>query len=247
MKNGMNSISSAQSEYSEAFNLSLNDITFVTDDVEMVYNEILKQEIPVNRDVKTIRECTTRMATGLNPRDHFKLGTGNIKYITVKNLDLNDGIDFDNCDLIDEKALELVHARSDISKWDILFASICPLGRCYLIDEEPRWWDINESVFTIRPNYDILTSEYLYMMFKHPAIVKKLTNKSTWSIFKGIRQDDLLNVYIPIPDKKTMEKLSVELSKMIKLKRSINNMNRELDKAKEFIMPLIMNGQVTVK
>lgn len=50
-------------------------------------------------------------------------------------------------------------------------------------DEQTNLVKIHESVFAIRPNHDVVTSEYLYLMFKHPAIVKKLTNKSTGSIF----------------------------------------------------------------
>ena len=243
----INKISDDEEIYLKDFVSSISNLSFIKSDIDMTYNELLNQEIPRNWEVKKLDECIEKISTGLNPRNHFKLGKGNIKYITVKNLDLDDGIDYENCDLIDEDALKLVHSRSDISKGDILFASICPLGRCYLIDEEPKGWDINESVFSIRPDYNVITSEYLYLMFKHPAVIKKLTNKSTGSIFKGIRQDDLLNVYIPIPDKVTMEEISKELRKMIKLKRSISELNKELNKAKEFILPLLMNGQVGFK
>ena len=243
----INKISDDEEIYLKDFVSSISNLSFIKSDIDMTYNELLNQEIPRNWEVKKLDECIEKISTGLNPRNHFKLGKGNIKYITVKNLDLDDGIDYENCDLIDEDALKLVHSRSDISKGDILFASICPLGRCYLIDEEPKGWDINESVFSIRPDYNVITSEYLYLMFKHPAVIKKLTNKSTGSIFKGIRQDDLLNVYIPIPDKVTMEEISKELRKMIKLKRSISELNKELNKSKEFILPLLMNGQVGFK
>ena len=245
--NNINIMSEKNSNNLKDFIDSLDNITFEKEKVQMVYNDILKQDIPSNWTVKPISECISKISTGLNPRDHFKLGNGNIKYITVKNLDIDDGIDFENCDVIDEDARKIVHARSDISKGDILFASICPLGRCYLIDEEPKNWDINESVFSIRPNYDVVTSEYLYMMFKHPVIIKKLTNNSTGSIFKGIRQDDLLNIYIPIPDKNTMETISTELDKMIKVKRNINSINTELNKSKELLLPLLMSGQIKIE
>ena len=247
IKENIKKISIDNEEYIGDFISSLKKVSFVTENVEMTYNDILKQDIPTNWEVKQIKDCILKISTGLNPRDHFKLGKGNIKYITVKNLNTDDSIDFDNCDVIDEEALQIVHARSDISKGDILFSSICPLGRCYLIDEKPKGWDINESVFSIRPNSDVVTPEYLYLMFKHPAIVKKLTNKSTGSIFKGIRQDDILKLYIPIPDKNTMNSISQELRKMIKLKRNINEINKQLDKSKDLIIPLMMNGQIKIE
>ena len=129
---------------------------------KMVWNDELKREIPEGWEVKKIKDCITHIKTGLNPRDNFKLGMGDIKYITVKNITTSGSIDFSKCDIIDDKAKEIVHNRSDISKGDILFASIAPLGRCYLIQEEPEKWDINESVFSIRPDYKIVSSEFLY-------------------------------------------------------------------------------------
>ena len=112
-----------------------------------------------------VQDIISNICTGLNPRDNFKLGTGDIKYITVKNLTSNGTLDFTGCDTIDESARTIVHNRSDIQIGDILFASIAPLGRCYLIQSEPTDWDINESVFSIRANTDIITPAFLYLYF----------------------------------------------------------------------------------
>lgn len=54
-------------------------------------------------------------------------------------------------------------------------------------------------------------------------------------------------MYIPVPDKKTMKLISIELGKMIKLKRNINEINRQLDKSKDLIIPLLMNGQLKIE
>ena len=135
----------------------------------------------------------------MNPRDNFKLGTGDIKYITVKNLTPNGTLDFTGCDTIDESARTIVHNRSDIQIGDILFASIAPLGRCYLIQSEPTDWDINESVFSIRANTDIITPAFLYLYFMSDAFIKHATSSSTGSIFKGIRINTLLETELCVP------------------------------------------------
>ncbi|MDD2625602.1 MAG: N-6 DNA methylase, partial [Bacilli bacterium] len=211
---------------------------------EMVYDEKLKQNIPSSWEVKKLKDCIEKVSTGLNPRNHFKLGDGDIKYVTVKNLDIDGNIDFSNCDVINEKARKLIHARSDISVGDILYASICPLGRCYLIKDKIKNWDINESVFSIRANKEVVTPEYLYMIFKHEAVIKKLTNAATGSIFKGIRINDLLNIYIPIPDKETMDKISENIKCILELQRNIYSNAKELSDISDLILPLIMSGQV---
>ena len=140
---------------------------------KMVWNNELKREIPEGWEVKKAKDVIEHINTGLNPRQNFVLNNGNIKYITVKNLTTRGTIDFTTCDTIDEDALEKVHKRSDISKGDILFASIAPLGRCVLIREDPKNnWDINESIFSIRPENKNL-SEYLYLFFMSKPFIKK--------------------------------------------------------------------------
>lgn len=109
------------------------------------------KNLPSNWTVGKVSDVISQVNTGLNPRDNFVLRGGSVKYITVKNLTMDGQIDFSNCDTIDEAARQIVHNRSDISAGDILFASISPLGRCYLIQSTPTEWDINESVFFYTP------------------------------------------------------------------------------------------------
>lgn len=191
-------------------------------------------------------ECISRISTGLNPRDHFKLGIGNIKYVTVKNLCEDGTLDFSGCDTIDESALKLVHKRSDIQQGDILFASIAPLGRCYLIQEEPVGWDINESVFTIRPNLDIITAEYLYMYLTSKQFIKNAEDNSTGSIFKGIRQSDLLDLMIALPPRDVMEKISAFIRDFLGYKKLIDDSRQCFIDVKNNICSLFLEGQAKI-
>lgn len=168
---------------------------------EMVWNDQLKREIPKRWDVRPLSHVISSINTGLNPRDNFILGNGDIQYLTVKNLTTSGTIDFSGCDTVDEQAREIIHKRSDVSVGDILFASIAPLGRCYLIQNPPEKWDINESVFSIRRNASRVTSEFLYMYFMSDTFIKAATSSSTGSIFKGIRINTLLDIAAVIPPK----------------------------------------------
>lgn len=161
---------------------------------EMVWNDQLKRKIPKGWDVRPLSHVISSINTGLNPRDNFILGNGDIQYLTVKNLTTSGTIDFSGCDTVDEQAREIIHKRSDVSVGDILFASIAPLGRCYLIQNPPEKWDINESVFSIRRNASRVTSEFLYMYFMSDTFIKTATSSSTGSIFKGIRINTLLDI-----------------------------------------------------
>ena len=212
---------------------------------EMVYSNELKREIPYGWSVNNIKSCITHINTGLNPRDNFILNNGNIKYITVKNLTTHGSIDFSNCDTIDDVAQKIVHKRSDISTGDILFASIAPLGRCYLIQEEPLNWDINESVFSIRPQKTI-PSEYLYMFLMSETFVKKAENSSTGSVFAGIRIKTLEDMLLVIPENNILQEFKDKISKILLQKHIKECENQKLIQLRDFLLPMLMNGQISI-
>lgn len=214
---------------------------------KMVWNEELKREIPEGWKVKRIKDCVKHINTGLNPRDNFVLGQGDIKYVTVKNLMSNGTLDFASCDTIDSRAKKIIHKRSDVAKGDILFASIAPLGRCFIVQKEPEKWDINESVFSIRPNIDMVSKEYLYLFFISQAFVRLAEFSSTGSVFYGIRISTLENMQIIIPDEDTMQKFTNYTSDIL-YKKYLNFIgNHELASLRDFLLPLLMNGQVGFK
>ena len=212
----------------------------------MVWNEQLKCEIPHDWSIGTVSDCVAKISTGLNPRDNFVLGNGSIRYITVKNLTTTGSLDFSGCDMIDEEARTIVHRRSDISVGDILFASIAPLGRCYLIQQEPTDWDINESVFSIRSKTDKITPEYLYLFFQSDSFIQKATNTSTGSIFKGIRINTLLDTKMIIPELQVCRNFTSAIKPLL---AEINNNSAEtarLTTLRDWLLPMLMNGQATI-
>ncbi|PKK99954.1 MAG: hypothetical protein CVV56_08640 [Tenericutes bacterium HGW-Tenericutes-1] len=211
---------------------------------KLVWNEEFKREIPEKWEVNKIANCLIHINTGLNPRDHFVLNDGNIKYITVKNLTTTGELDFSACDTISNNTKELINKRSMISQGDILFASIAPLGRCFIIRETPNNLEINESVFSIRPNHKV-SSEYLYQYFMSDYFVKKAEHSSTGSVFAGIRITTLNDMDIVTPPKVILDKFTKYLTNLYKLKHIKSKENQELSSVRDFLLPLLMNGQVT--
>lgn len=213
---------------------------------KMVWNEELKKEIPREWNVCKLKNCIMHIKTGLNPRQNFVLGNGNVKYITVKNLTQSGTIDWTGYDVIDYEAKAKVHARSQISKGDILFASIAPLGRCYLISENPTTWDINESIFSIRPNRNKISSEFLYLLFMGNYFIEKAEHNSTGSVFNGIRINTLENFLLAIPPKELMTQFTQHISCILEEKIKLQQENQTLSSLRDYLLPLLMNGQVTI-
>ncbi len=214
---------------------------------EMVWCKELGRKVPKDWKVGTFHDLIKDIRTGLNPRQNFTFSNGTIRYLTVKNLTLTGNIDYSGCDMIDDEARDIVHRRSDIRIGDVLFASIAPLGRCYLIQKEPRDWDINESVFSLRPNYDNCTSEYLYMTLKSDLFIMGSTNSSTGSIFKGIRINTLLDMPTLIPPHQILLQFTDCVGTWLRMQENAFSESDELSHLRDWLLPMLMNGQAKVE
>lgn len=145
-------------------------------------------------------EVVNRIATGLNPRDNFQLNTGGKNfYVTIKNFHHGNLRLDDDCDKVDDAALLLIQNRSDLKKNDILFSSIGRVGDCYLVDKSPEDWNINESVFTLRPNQQLVSPLYLFHTIHSDVVLSQILNNITGSTFKSIKVNDLKKAIVPTP------------------------------------------------
>ena len=158
-------------------------------------------------------EVITRIGTGLNPRDNFTLNSGGENYyVTIKNFVHGHLSLDDNCDKVDDEALKRIQERSDLCVNDILFTSIGRIGDCYLIKKQPTNWNINESVFTLRPNLTLVEPEYIYHTIHSDAVLNQIINGITGSTFKSIKIADLKKVNIPVPSKAEQKQIAAFIS-----------------------------------
>ena len=148
---------------------------------------------------KAFDEVVLFARTGLNPRTNFKLGSGNNKYITIKNIHNNRLVIDENTDLVDDAAISLIHKRSQIKKGDILFCSIGRMGDMYIIPDEPQGWDINESVFAFTVDTNLIRQKYFYYLFKNRDTIEYLSKNSSGSTFKSIKMNQLKKMVFELP------------------------------------------------
>ena len=158
---------------------------------------------------RKLDEVITRIGTGLNPRENFTLNSGGENYyVTIKNFVHGHLSLDDNCDKVDDEALKKIQERSDLCVNDILFTSIGRIGDCYLIKKQPTNWNINESVFTLRPNLMLVEPEYIYHTIHSDIVLNQIINGITGSTFKSIKIGDLKKVNIPVPSKAEQKQIA---------------------------------------
>lgn len=215
---------------------------------EMVWCDKLKRNIPKWWKTVVLDDIVSRTATWLNPRKNFVLWEWENYYITIKSI--NDWkITFDSkCDRVSDEALKIIDKRSDLQPGDVLFTSIQPVWVTYLIHEKPVNRNINESVFTIRADYDKVTSEYLYMLLSSDEMKSFTDNASAWSIHKWIRHGVLKTFKLAYSwDKELYKKFSLVAEPILKRINMIDKENQKLTELRDWLLPMLMNGQVTVK
>ncbi len=213
---------------------------------KMVYNETLKREIPDGWGDVKLEDVITRSGTGLNPRKNFKLGEGGNYYITIKSIKKGKII-FDNkCDRVSDESLKIIDKRSDLQVGDVLFTSIQPVGVTYLILEKPTNWNINESVFTLRADYERVTSEFLFMLLSSDEIKLFTKQSSSGSIHKGIRHGVLKTFKLPYGGKCITESFSEVISPILQKTYLLDRENQKLVQLRDWLLPMLMNGQVIV-
>ena len=182
-------------------------------------------------------EVVSRIGTGLNPRDNFVLNNGGENYyVTIKNFE-HGHLCLDNgCDKVDDEALKLIQARSDLKVNDILFTSIGRIGDCYLIAKQPQNWNINESVFTLRPNQIEVEPEYLFHVIHSEKVLNQILSDVTGSTFKSIKIGDLKKTDIPKPSKSEQLKIAHFATK---LENIITLHQRKCDKLQDLKKSLL--------
>ena len=186
---------------------------------------------------KELDDIIVRIATGLNPRDNFKLNSGGSNYyVTIKNFEHGHLYLDEKCDRIDDCALQLIQVRSDLQKDDLLFSSIGRIGDCYLIKNNPQNWNINESVFTLRPNKAIAASNYLFHVVHCDIVLSQILDSVTGSTFKSIKIGDLKKALIPIPCKEEQIQIANYLDNLDSL---ISLQQRKLEKLKNIKKSLL--------
>lgn len=198
-------------------------------------------KIPSDWNIIRFWQAIEKMGTGLNPRENFVLSKDDeFYYVTIRNF--KDGKLYldDNCDRINRDAWNIIQARSDLKKGDILFASISKDGQAYVIDKTPDNWNINESVFCIRVDAEKYLSRFFYYLLINDAFYSDLRLDATGTTFQSVKQNKLKKSILPLLSKE--EQLSIVDyldSKCSKIDEIIAKQEKIIEKLKEYKLSVI--------
>ncbi len=208
---------------------------------KMVWNKDLERVIPEIFECKSVQDIID-VKDGTHDSPKY-ISSG--KYlITSKHLS-PEGIKFEDANHITDADFEAINKRSAVDKNDILYSMIGAIGLLYWIDEDNIDFAI-KNVALYKTSQDIKFGRYLYMTLKSDIMTSYTEKAMAGSIQKFMGLGTLREMPIAYNENIIMqyyEKTENIFEKM----RNIKYENQELRKLRDFLLPLLMNGQVGFK
>lgn len=206
----------------------------------MVWNAALKREVPEGWEIKKIKEIS-QTGSGGTPLSRKKeyYESGNIPWINSG--EVNSSFIIESSKFITQEGLQNSSAKI-FPKGTILMAMYgATAGQVSLMEIEAC---TNQAICAIIPYNSKMIP---FLKFALHDIYKHLVNLSSGSARDNLSQDKIRDLEFAIPEKSLIENFheiaNFNFSKIIICLRE----NRELSTLRDWLLPMLMNGQVKVE
>ena len=163
--------------------------------------------------------------------------------ITSKHLQ-STGIDFKTAYYISSEDYEAINKRSRVDTNDILFSMIGTIGNKYLVSEEKINFAI-KNMALIKSSENINIMYFLWYYLSSPDYIRYEHNAISGSIQKFLSLDAMRKIPV-LFNEEVLIQFNQRISKICKLISNLNKENAFLIKQRDDLLPLLMNGQVSV-
>lgn len=203
---------------------------------KMVWNEELKREIPEGWEVKELLDFCTWESASQPPKSTFlyKPTEGYIRFIQNRDYESDENITYvpftnstKTCDEYDILIDKYGDKTAGMVRYGIKGAYNVALGKI-----TPKIADSQEYIRCY------LASKQIFN-YLHNACMASTRSSMNETVFKGMM--------VPIPNKRIMEMFSIFNREIINKCLKIKDENRELAALRDFLLPMLMNGQIGFK
>jgi len=206
----------------------------------MVWNEMIKREIPLNWAAKRLKEFakTSSGGTPLSSKSEYyyngeipwvNSGELNKSYILqTRNYITTKGLENSNSKMLNSNTLLVALYGATAGKVSLLQIPACT----------------NQAICAILPKSNLFTN---YLKYAFTNLYKYLINLSSGSARDNLSQDLLNDLHFIIPDELTLNSFDKIIISIIQ-RITINiKQNIYLKEVRDWLLPMLMNGQVRVK
>ncbi|HFG0471770.1 restriction endonuclease subunit S [Flavobacterium psychrophilum] len=209
---------------------------------KMVYIEALKREIPVGWEVGNLSSIAQIIGGSTPPREKLEYFSGNgTAWITPKDLSINLGNKFITKGLLDVTEKGIKNASLNIMPiGTVLLSSRAPIGYLAISREQVT---TNQGFKSFVEKGDF-SKEYIYYTVKN--LIPSIENNAVGSTFKEVSAQTLKAIKIGLPDRKIIKNYTEIVEKIFKRQDNLEIQNQQLTELRDWLLPMLMNGQVTV-
>ena len=205
---------------------------------EMVWNEKLKKKIPKGWHASNICKIATILSGGTPSKQVPKYWhAGSIPFFGPTDCD-GSMFQISTSDHITQDGLN--HCASSLFEEDtIIITARGSIGKLVIVGVPMA---MNQSCYALKPNER--ASEYLY--FTTIQLIESLKAKGSGSVFKSIISSDIENSTLCIADDNVVTQYDSLVYPMFQQIKTNTFEIKELIKQRDELLPLLMNGQVSV-
>ena len=209
---------------------------------KMAYNEVLKREIPEGWEVKPVSEIIeVRDGTHDSPKPSEK----GEYLITSKHLQPS-GIDFSNAYFISYEDFEAVNKRSKVDEGDFLISMIGTIGLSQWVMKITTPFAI-KNIGLFKTSQSPEYADYIFASVTSSYGKAYLQqNQSTGTSQPYVTLGTLRGIPITIPSRKVFDDFNIKVKPIHKLLYENATESQKLVELRDWLLPMLMNGQVTV-
>lgn len=204
---------------------------------KMVYHPELKREIPEGWGVRILNEVLD-LISGYPFSSNDYVTSGKYKLYTIKNV--QDGYTVDKVDnYLDFLPSNMSH-ECQLRRGDLIMSLTGNVGRVGMVYEDNVL--LNQRVLKLNP-INKTHKSFIYSFFRSDVTKAHLENMSTGTSQKNLSPIDIGNMMIPFPSESLLSKF------LDNLKMLENNLveSQQLTQLRDWLLPMLMNGQVKVE
>ncbi|MBO5138878.1 MAG: type I restriction-modification system subunit M [Bacilli bacterium] len=200
----------------------LNELHNHTKDIDFFIKNSLKSNnkvIPLNNVAHSIR-------TGLNPRDYFNLiDDGPYYYITPKEIMNQTIVTTSQTKKVNVNAKKRINGYSHFEVGDVLFSLSGDEIKTAIVEETHKDYDINESIYIIKPNLDLINPKYLMYLLESDYLREQINKNLCYGRIKKIGIQKFRELPIPEIPKDIQNQISDQLDKLKTIKLQLETLH----------------------
>ena len=208
---------------------------------KMVYNPELKREIPEGWGVEKLGELA-QFKNGIN-YEKTSSGSEKVKIINVRNISSStifiNQTDLDEIFLENDKSTNFI-----VNEGMILITRSGIPGATRLVSELESKTVYSGFIIASEVN-DLIDKNLIFYYLKN--VEEVLKNQSAGTIMKNISQSVLTDMVVSLPPQNLLLKFNSIIDNLLEQMKTVQRQNQELTQLRDWLLPMLMNGQVKVE